>query len=229
MIKDYLTRNKDKIVYGLIALFIVVITIVGGWFLNAYIQSGGKTLNAAKKTVTKELPPIEVKPVTPNIETDKVLNRFEEQIENPPKPPIQLPPIVFDTQFGVTEHEGYYIVSLFDLNKTTNGYRRYLTYSCRIEDDKPFLYNVGTYFVFGRDRLDKKYVPIEVISVLGDNYSANKIEHFDDILIAMNKAKTVSFSLSTGQSIILNIKNRKTDTLPCIHPEPQEASDAATY
>lgn len=132
------------------------------------------------------------------------------------KPPVVLPILMFDTKLGITvDKNGNTIVGLYDVARYGGKYRRYLTYVCG-KDGKLIPDENGYFFFFGKNKETEKDIPVEIIYLSNELYQTNEDDTIVSVLLGLNTANRVSFTLHNTQQVILNITERKTNTLPCM-------------
>ncbi len=139
------------------------------------------------------------------------------EIAPPPPPPTpKLPkeekPIHINAAFGLTkETNGDLIVGLYDLRKTSKGYQRYFSYRCDYKNSNLVKFDTGAYFVFGRSN----GVMVRDITVDGKTYYTTEGDG-KDIVKALNRASTFSFSVPSGTVYEVTVNNRSENDLPCL-------------
>lgn len=134
----------------------------------------------------------------------------------PPPPTPKLPkeeqPIHINAAFGLTkETNGDLIVGLYDIRKTTRGYQRYFSYRCDSKKSELVKFDTGAYFVFGRSN----GVMVRDITVDGKTYYTTEGDG-KDIVKALNRASSFSFSVPSGTVYEVTVNNRSENDLPCL-------------
>lgn len=134
----------------------------------------------------------------------------------PPTPKPKLPkeeqPIIIDAAFGLTkETNGDLIVGLYGLQKTAKGYQRYFSYRCDAKDSKLVKFDTGAYFVFGRSN----GVMVRDITVDDKTYYTTEGDG-KDIVKALNRASSFSFSVPSGTVYKVTVHDRSENDLPCL-------------
>ena len=141
---------------------------------------------------------------------------LESPVEIAPPPTPKLPkeeqPIIIDAAFGLTkETNGDLIVGLYDLRKTSKGYQRYFSYRCDAKDSKLVKFDTGAYFVFGRSN----GVMVRDITVDDKTYYTTEGDG-KDIVKALNRASSFSFSVPSGTVYKVTVHDRSENDLPCL-------------
>lgn len=145
---------------------------------------------------------------------------LESPVEIAPPPPLpptpKLPkeeqPIIIDAAFGLTkETNGDLIVGLYDLRKTSKGYQRYFSYRCDAKDSRLVKFDTGSYFVFGRSN----GVMVRDITVDDKTYYTTEGDG-KDIVKALNRASSFSFSVPSGTVYKVTVHDRSENDLPCL-------------
>lgn len=141
---------------------------------------------------------------------------LESPVEIAPPPTPKLPkeeqPIIIDAAFGLTkETNGDLIVGLYDLRKTSKGYQRYFSYRCDAKDSRLVKFDTGAYFVFGRSN----GVMVRDITVDDKTYYTTEGDG-KDIVKALNRASSFSFSVPSGTVYKVTVHDRSENDLPCL-------------
>lgn len=216
---EFWEKHKDKFITTLMVLgtLCVMFGIYSLFFKNNQVL---KQLNEENNTSNGSIiQPMVSSPDLDNIALDKVDKDLgiatNPIVESVKIPNTYLPIMIFDTYVGVTqEKNGDTVVGFYDVNKINNTYRRYFAYTCS-KANKLVRYENGDYFVFARDK-SRQYLKIAVLVVSVDKYSVNDIDRSLQALEMINQSNRISFTLMSGQTVVINIKERKTNKLPCL-------------